>query len=291
MNLSFLIVSLLFGTVKAGCTVSSTTCYIDTSNRILGKDNVAHGAAITRAYCAQLCANAKMTLAGVESGKECYCGTKLNTASPIPSKNCVTRCNGEMKDSNDTCGGNWAIETFPVNCSGTPEPAPPQQPELVNPCLDPKSGQADKPWCDHTLSIDKRVDDAVSRLTLAEKINLMQTGAGEIKSLSLPPYNWWSEASTGVATDRNTQTTKFAFPITTGMSFNRTMWKLTGEQIAREARAMMNVGNAESTFWAPVINLAREPRWGRNIETPGEDPYLSGEYANYFVRGFQVSNR
>jgi beta-D-xylosidase 4 len=63
------------------------------------------------------------------------------------------------------------------------------------------------------------------------------------------------------------QTTKFAFPITTGMSFNRTLWKVTGAQIGREARAMMNAGNGFSSFWAPVINLAREPRWGRNIGT------------------------
>jgi|EP00966_Prymnesium_polylepis_P016432 beta-glucosidase-like glycosyl hydrolase len=104
-----------------------------------------------------------------------------------------------------------------------------------------------------------------------------------------PPYNWWSEASTGVASGRDTQTTKFAFPITTGMSFNRSMWQLTGRQIATEARAMMNAGNGYSTFWAPVINLAREPRWGRNIETPGEDPYHSGEYATAFVKGFQES--
>ena len=90
-----------------------------------------------------------------------------------------------------------------------------------------------------------------------------------------------------MASGRNTQTTKFAFPITTGMSFNRTMWRLTGRQIAMEARAMMNAGNGYSTFWAPVINLAREPRWGRNIETPGEDPMLSGEYAEYFTKGFQ----
>ena len=51
----------------------------------------------------------------------------------------------------------------------------------------------------------------------------------------------------------------------------------------------MNQGDAWSTYWAPVINLAREPRWGRNIETPGEDPYLSGEYATQFVSGFEVS--
>ena len=85
----------------------------------------------------------------------------------------------------------------------------------------------------------------------------------------------------------STQTTKFAFPITTGMSFNRTLWQLTGRQIGREARALMNVGIAFSTFWAPVINLAREPRWGRNIETPGEDPFLTGEYAIYFTEGMQ----
>ena len=41
--------------------------------------------------------------------------------------------------------------------------------------------------------------------------------------------------------------------------------------------------------WAPVINLARDGRWGRNLETPGEDPYVSGEYATSFVSGFQES--
>eukprot|EP00966_Prymnesium_polylepis_P165406 3824119-Prymnesium_polylepis.1 len=51
----------------------------------------------------------------------------------------------------------------------------------------------------------------------------------------------------------------------------------------------MNVGDAWSTFWAPVINLAREPRWGRNLETPGEDPYMSGEYAAAWVQGFEHS--
>jgi beta-glucosidase-like glycosyl hydrolase len=64
-------------------------------------------------------------------------------------------------------------------------------------------------------------------------------------------------------------TTNFAYPITTAMSFNRTLWLLTGSQISHEARALMNVGRAWSTFWAPVINLARDPRWGRNLETPG----------------------
>ena len=89
-----------------------------------------------------------------------------------------------------------------------------------------------------------------------------------INSNSICRYRW-SEASSGVANGH--ETTKFAFPITTGMSFNRTLWQLTARQIGHEARALMNINQAGSTFWAPVINLAREPRWGRNIEVPGED--------------------
>jgi len=227
-----------------------------------------------------------MTLAGVENGGECYCGNKLNVASPPVSSGCSKGCSSGVPEDGH-CGGFWAIEVFPVNCTGAPEPKPAEAPELVNPCRDPTGPYASQPWCDATLALEARVDDAVSRLTLDEKISAMGTGTGALPSLGLPAYNWWSEASSGIATGRHTQTTKFAFPITTGMSFNRTMWQLTGRQIAMEGRAMMNAGNGYSTFWAPVINLAREPRWGRNIETPGEDPILTGEYANYFVRGFQ----
>ena len=112
-----------------------------------------------------------------------------------------------------------------------------------------------------------------------------------LHALTVAKYDWWSEATHGVASGNHgahdVSTTNFAFPITTGMAFNRSLWRATGRAIGIEARAAMNVGKAYSTFWAPVINLAREPRWGRNIETPGEDPYLSGEYAVAFVDGMQ----
>ena len=153
-------------------------------------------------------------------------------------------------------------------------------------CISAAAGRfSTQPWCNSTLSIDERVADMVSRMTLAEKIPNLNTPGAPIQSLGLDKYNWWEEASSGVSNSH--QTTKFAFPITTGMSFNRTLWQLTGRQIGHEARALMNAGEAGSTFWAPVINLAREPRWGRNIEVPGEDPYLVGEYAEFFVKGFE----
>ena len=97
---------------------------------------------------------------------------------------------------------------------------------------------------------------------------MFATNNPPLPALGLPAYIWGNEASSGVAGRDATQTTKFSFPITTGMSYNRSLWQATGNRIAREARAMMNQGDEYSTFWAPVINLAREPRWGRNIEVP-----------------------
>lgn len=275
--------ALLFPSLAhAGCVVDSPTCYVDTQNRVLGHSNVATGL-VSLEYCAQLCANDNYSLAGTENGNECYCGNKLNTA-PKKGNSCGVPCSGNGKQK---CGGFWFISVFDVKCSGDPEPAPKQPPEMVNPCIDKTSKFASMPFCNSSLSLDERVADAVGRMTISEKIGALGTATPAIPSLGLLSYNWWSEASSGVAGARNMQTTKFPFPITTGMSFNRTVWKLVGRQIAREARAAMNVGNAYSTFWAPVINLAREPRWGRNIETPGEDPYLTGEYAENFVKGFQ----
>ena len=161
---------------------------------------------------------------------------------------------------------------------------------LFNPCLG-DGPAASQPWCDHTLPIDVRVSDMVSRMSLTEKIANLDTEAPAIASLSLPPYNWWSEATHGLSHVNNSgdtpASTNFAFPITTAASFNRSLWHSTGSAIAREARAFMNAGHAYSTYWAPVVNLAREPRWGRNLECAGEDPYLTGEYAAAFVDGFE----
>ena len=143
-------------------------------------------------------------------------------------------------------------------------------PLLHNPCADPSSAFSQQPWCNASLGLEVRVRDAVSRLSAQDKLQLFASNNPAMPALGLPPYIWGNEASTGVASGRNTKTTKFAFPVTTGAAFNRTLWRLTGRQIGTEARAMANAGNGYSDFWAPVINLAREPRWGRNIETPGE---------------------
>eukprot|EP00971_Amphidinium_carterae_P098639 1950770-Amphidinium_carterae.1 len=157
--------------------------------------------------------------------------------------------------------------------------------KLKNPCLG-SGAFADLPFCNVSLPLHARAADAIGRMSLSEKIGALNTNTPAIASLGLPSYNWWNEATTGVDTGDH-ESTKFPYPITSAMSFNRTLWHAVGRQIALEARALMNVGLEYSTYWTPVINLAREPRWGRNIETPGEDPMLTGEYAEQFVKGFQ----
>lgn len=58
--------------------------------------------------------------------------------------------------------------------------------------------------------------------------------------------------------------------------------------IGTEARAVYNGGQATGmTFWAPNINIFRDPRWGRGQETPGEDPLVTGKYSVAYVRGIQ----
>ena len=275
--------------VLAGCSLQGAQCYVDDDSRIL---NEAHFAgALTTEYCAQYCHDANFSLAGVENGGECYCGHNVRAgAKRADASDCNKPCTG---DEHEHCGGFWRLSVFSFSCSGKPVPVPKGPPLLLNPCLNKTAPWAKQPWCDPTLPIDDRVADMVSRMTLAEKIDSLDTTAHAIDSLGLPAYNWWSEATHGIShvvNDGNTPyESNFAFPITTAMSFNRTLWKATGQQIGREARAFMNEGNAWSTYWAPVVNLAREPRWGRNIETPGEDPYLSGEYAAAFVQGFEHS--
>lgn len=119
---------------------------------------------------------------------------------------------------------------------------------LNNPCMDSTGPYHAQPWCNVTLDIDVRVADMISRMTIAEKIPTLDTSAPGIQSLGLNGYNWWEEASTGVS--NNHQTTKFAYPITTGMSFNRTLW-----QVIRQLTLISN------TTPPPTNHLLISARW------------------------------
>ncbi|KAL3685703.1 hypothetical protein R1sor_003725 [Riccia sorocarpa] len=151
------------------------------------------------------------------------------------------------------------------------------------------------PFCDKRLPIDERVRDFVSHLSLEEKEKLLVNTNSETTSVGLPAYEWWGEALHGVAKSPAVHfgkgpikgATSFPQPILTAASFNKMLFKKIAQVISTEARAMYNENQAGLTYWAPNINIFRDPRWGRGQETPGEDPYLTSIYAEYFVRGMQ----
>ena len=76
--------------------------------------------------------------------------------------------------------------------------------------------------------------------------------------------------------------------MTLANSFNRSLWRATAAALGREARAFYNLGGANGqTFWAPMANTVRDPRWGRNLQSAGEDPFVAGEFVATWVRAFE----
>ena len=101
-------------------------------------------------------------------------------------------------------------------------------------------------------------------MSIGDKVLALSTDTHALLSVGLPAYNWWSEAAHGISrtTDWSPPTpwaSNTVLPITASCAFNRSLWRATGNQIGREARAFMNVGHVDSTFWAPVINIVRDP--------------------------------
>ena len=152
----------------------------------------------------------------------------------------------------------------------------------------------DYPFQDPSLSIEKRVNDLVSRLTLDEKVAQMLNVTPAIDRLGIPAYDWWNECLHGVA--RTTfKTTSYPQAIGMAATFDVDAMKKMGDYTAEEGRAINNESNRNKnyeryvglTYWTPNINIFRDPRWGRGQETYGEDPYLTATMAKAFVSGLQ----
>lgn len=150
------------------------------------------------------------------------------------------------------------------------------------------------PFCDVSLSFEERVDDVVKRLSLSDKSFMLSSTSGGAGDQGIHPIQWWNEALHGLANNVGVVyrsplpgSTSFPMPILLSSTFDKTLFHRIGVAISDEARAFANIGHSGLTFWAPNVNIFRDPRWGRGQETPGEDPYLSGQYAKYFVKGMQ----
>lgn len=146
---------------------------------------------------------------------------------------------------------------------------------------------------DPTRSIDERVNDLLSHMTLDEKTTQLLHTSKAIPGLGIPEYDWWNECLHGVA--RAGKATVFPQAIGMAAAFDEELIHRVGTAISDEARAKYNaaqkIGNRNRyrglTFWSPNINIFRDPRWGRGQETYGEDPYLTATLGTAFVKGLQ----
>ena len=144
------------------------------------------------------------------------------------------------------------------------------------------------PFCDPAVGTEARIKNFLSMATTAEKASMLY--GGSVARLGVPKLET-GEALHGVvagcgkdSTGRAFCPTSFPCALNLGATLNTSLFKMVGQQISTESRALQPGGGARFT---PDINLFRDPRWGRGQEVPGEDPELTSHYAVNFVRGLQ----
>ncbi|MBS1804096.1 MAG: glycoside hydrolase family 3 C-terminal domain-containing protein [Acidobacteria bacterium] len=170
---------------------------------------------------------------------------------------------------------------------------PPAQTSTPAPTAEEVKAAAGLPFRNPSLSVEKRVDDLVGRLTLEEKVSQLIDRAPAIPRLDIPAYNWWNEGLHGIA--RSGYATLFPQAIGNAATWDVPLLHSIGEVVSTEARAKYNDAIAHNnhdryfglTVWSPNINIFRDPRWGRGQETYGEDPFLTARLGTAFVEGIQ----
>lgn len=149
------------------------------------------------------------------------------------------------------------------------------------------------PFEDTSLDISTRVEDLLGRLSLDEKLSLMEHQNPGIPRFGLKPYSWWNEALHGVG--RNGIAIVWPMPIALSATFDYNLVGQVFENVAYEARQKYDLAQHDEnygdyaglTFFTPNINIFRDPRWGRGMETYGEDPFLTAMMGLACVNGLQ----
>jgi beta-glucosidase len=147
-------------------------------------------------------------------------------------------------------------------------------------------------YLNQSLPPQQRAADLVHRMTVEEKVTQLVNQSRAVPRLNVPDYDWWSESLHGVA--RN-GTAEFPEPIGLAATFDIDAIHRMAIVIGTEGRAShvrgMRDGQSDIfeglDFWAPNINIFRDPRWGRGQETYGEDPFLTARMGVAFVTGMQ----
>ena len=146
-----------------------------------------------------------------------------------------------------------------------------------------------------SYSFEERAADLVSRLTLEEKESLLGNTMTAVPRLGINAFNVWSEALHGVMGSFNagagfSSPTSFPNSVALGSAWDPALMQRETSAISDEARALNSPVITGLTYWSPVVEPIRDPRWGRTGESFGEDPFLVSQIAGGFVRGMMGSD-
>jgi beta-glucosidase len=138
-----------------------------------------------------------------------------------------------------------------------------------------------EPFRDPDRPLAERLDDLLGRLTRQEKRSLLHQHQPAIPRLGLGPFYTGTEALHGLAW--RGVATVFPQAIGLGSTWDPQLVRRVGAAVADEVRA----SGASPNVWAPVVNLLRDPRWGRNEEGYSEDPLLTAALSTAYARGLR----
>lgn len=136
---------------------------------------------------------------------------------------------------------------------------------------------------DSAAPLDARVEDLLARLSLDEKVSLLHQHCPPIPRLGIGYFHTGQEVLHGAAGQAGT-----IFPQAVGLAatWNCELVEAVGAAVAAEIRGFRAHDESVSlNAWGPVVNLLRDPRWGRNEEGYSEDPILTARLAAAYCRG------
>jgi hypothetical protein len=295
---------------EASCQASKQLgCFDDSSSggRLLSGYSSLGGDSTPMSYdlCAQQCSDRNFAVAGVEDAHQCFCGHALPKTAKPEGGGCNMPCSA---NHSEVCGGSGRISVYHYECAGKPTPVPPPVPSPApgppRPPPPPPQPKCPGPrcnlcpdfsrdYCKPGVPIERRIDMLMAHMSLEDKLSTMgeQGISGKWtdgSDLAARTVSWWNEALHGVCRGCEGPggkcATQFPEAVAMSCSFNASLWHLIGDAISTEGRAFYNKGGLNGlTFFAPQLNMAANPLWGRNMECPGEDPFLSSIYAEMCV--------
>jgi beta-glucosidase len=144
---------------------------------------------------------------------------------------------------------------------------------------------------DPSKPMDMRIADLIGRMTLEEKAQQLNHLNKGIPRLGINAWGGWNQTLHGVWSKE--PTTLFPAAIAMGATWDAPLVNTITHSMADEGRALYNIGadgprsKHGLVYRSPVINISRNPLWGRIQEVFSEDPYLTGRMAVAYVTGLQ----